>query len=557
MIIFLGSGSNYLISQKFTELQNFYIIDIFKGNYVNFENFEIMLSSDYLRHDPVLNYLTLFVSRFHVRKKELALRVVFGATEGSLLVMLSVEFLLTLLLAVGLGGFFTLLTHNHFLEITGIQMELSAVYLESFIYVCGVIIISMFVFWLTLFIFKRQNLNVSIRHGNKKMLRKTSITVQIIISVCFAFCSAVILKQMYFLHNTKELGFSFKNRGSISLLMKMDETGDAFANQLRQIPEIIEVVNAGNLRKFIPYSNVSSWNQDVISWDDKPADITNVILQQVHVTPEYLAFYELQTIAGEMLIEADSTSMILINEAAALRFGWNDPVGKQFSDGAYTVKGVVKNVYNLATTLQPEPVFYRNLHHNNPLTWLNFPDGPVKNVLFLFKYHEGTWESSKEKIEQLINDNDYMLDIGLNRIFNAEEEYRELLKSDIALLKLLMLVSAVCVFICIFGFVSIISLNCGERRKEIALRKVNGATSGDIFAMFAKEYFMLLIIGSLIAFTAGYFIMHSWLQQYAIRTNIPVWLYLSIVFVMSMVIFLCAGRQVYNASTENPVSQII
>ena len=65
---------------------------------------------------------------------------------------------------------------------------------------------------------------------------------------------------------------------------------------------------------------------------------------------------------------------------------------------------------------------------------------------------------------------------------------------------------AICVLICVFGFVSLVSLTCEERRKEIAIRKVNGATAGDIPAMFAKEYFVLLMIGAAIAFVAGYFI---------------------------------------------------
>ena len=117
-------------------------------------------------------------------------------------------------------------------------------------------------------------------------------------------------------------------------------------------------------------------------------------------------------------------------------------------------------------------------------------------------------------------------------------------------------VSAICVLICVFGFVSLVSLTCEERRKEIAIRKINGATVGDILAMFAKEYFLLLIIGAVIAFTTGYFIMQRWLENYVVRTNIPVWIYLSILFVMALVIVLCVGWQVYKSSVENPAEVV-
>jgi len=102
----------------------------------------------------------------------------------------------------------------------------------------------------------------------------------------------------------------------------------------------------------------------------------------------------------------------------------------------------------------------------------------------------------------------------------------------------------------------LVSLTCEERRKEIAIRKINGATAGDILAMFAKEYFLLLFIGAVIAFTTGYFIMQRWLEHYMIRTNIPAWIYLAITFVLALVIVICVGWQVYRASIENPAGVV-
>ena len=121
---------------------------------------------------------------------------------------------------------------------------------------------------------------------------------------------------------------------------------------------------------------------------------------------------------------------------------------------------------------------------------------------------------------------------------------------------LLSIVSVVCVLICFFGFVSLVSLTCEERRKSIAIRKINGATVGDILAMFTKEYALLLLIGATIAFPVSFFIMSRWLENYAIRTNIPIWLYLSILSVMALVIVLCVGWQVYKTSAVNPAEEV-
>ena len=121
---------------------------------------------------------------------------------------------------------------------------------------------------------------------------------------------------------------------------------------------------------------------------------------------------------------------------------------------------------------------------------------------------------------------------------------------------LMSVVSVICVLICVFGFVSLVSLTCEERRKEIAIRKINGATVGNILFIFVKEYFLLLAIGAVIAFSTGYYIMQRWLEQYVKQTSIPAWIYLSIVFVMAFVIILCVGWQVYKTSVANPAEVV-
>lgn len=86
------------------------------------------------------------------------------------------------------------------------------------------------------------------------------------------------------------------------------------------------------------------------------------------------------------------------------------------------------------------------------------------------------------------------------RLYNEEEEYNKYLRSESALMTLLGIVSIVCVIISIFGIFSQVTLSCEQRRKEIAIRKVNGATIGSILQMFIKEYFVLLLVAALIAF---------------------------------------------------------
>ena len=64
------------------------------------------------------------------------------------------------------------------------------------------------------------------------------------------------------------------------------------------------------------------------------------------------------------------------------------------------------------------------------------------------------------------------------------------------------------------------------------------------------------MIGAVIAFSAGYFIMQRWLENYVKQTNIPVWIYLAIIFALALIIVLCVGWQVYKASIENPAEVV-
>jgi ABC-type lipoprotein release transport system permease subunit len=203
------------------------------------------------------------------------------------------------------------------------------------------------------------------------------------------------------------------------------------------------------------------------------------------------------------------------------------------------VKGVVKNIYKFAPTIAAEPFYY----HRPP---------NVRQSTILFKY-EGDWKICMEKIKKIIEKEipgrHYLY-------YNMEEEYDKYFKSENTLLAILTVVSLVCIIVCIFGFVSMVSLTCEERRKEIAIRKINGATIKDILDIFFKEYLTLLAIGALIAFPVGYIIMKRWLQNYVIQTEMSVWVYVSILLALIMVIVLCVGGRVYKTSRENPVNAL-
>lgn len=139
---------------------------------------------------------------------------------------------------------------------------------------------------------------------------------------------------------------------------------------------------------------------------------------------------------------------------------------------------------------------------------------------------------------------------------NVEELYEKYLQSENTLLKLLGFVAVVCLLTAVFGIFSLVALTCKQRQKEIAIRKINGATIKDILSAFAREYFWLLSLAAIMAFPVGYAVMKHWLESYVVQTAISGWIFVSIYAGAALVIAVSIGWRVWRAANENPAEVI-
>lgn len=230
--------------------------------------------------------------------------------------------------------------------------------------------------------------------------------------------------------------------------------------------------------------------------------------------------------------------MVVINEAAVKAFGWTQPIGKKIDKLGrhYIVKGVIKNIsYNAPIHPVAPAMFF-------------LPDNIGRGGI-IFKVKEGTWNIVSEKIKAEVNKVNPNAELMLS---NIEEVYDAYMKSERTLCKLLSVVSAICILIAVFGIFSLVTLSCQQRRKEIAIRKVNGANIGIILNLFFKEYLFLLVLSSFFAFPLGYAMMKHWLENYIKQTPMEWWLYAVIFIGMGLVIFLSIIWRVWKAARQNP-----
>nr|WP_186972101.1 ABC transporter permease [Bacteroides intestinalis] len=481
----------------------------------------------------LFNYLSLFISRTRMRRREIELRKVCGSSIGGLFALLSIEYLYIILLSGLIGMALVELVLPTFQTMSGVSGN---IYGESLLYFLGILFLSLLL--LVPFIIGQSRFSKS---GNRHLLRKVSIILQLAVSLLFLFCMIIIMKQIYFLSNT-DLGWERKDIATISNLYP-DNDFDAIADKIRQFSCTEEVVT-GHCSLLPRTTTLSAYYDD---WDGKEEDVKDANPLFLWESEKILPFYNIKLLKGEIPKETER-DRVMINETAAKLFGMNDPVGKKLyqRNRATTIVGLIKDFYTTPPTIPAQPCIFIS----GPVSISGFYFGKGQ---ILIKYHDGKWKELKSRVDSVLTHEypevKYKLD-------NTEDLYAEYLKSENILMKLLSFVAVVCMLIAAFGIFSLVTLSCEQRRKEIAVRKVNGAAIKDILLMFVKEYILLLIIASVIAFPAGYVLMKRWLESYIEQTAINTWIYFAIFACITIVILICISWRVWQAARQNPAEVI-
>lgn len=443
----------------------------------------------------LFNYLTLYISRLYMRRREMALRKVNGAGNKDLFVQLTVELLIVQFIALVAGLFFIEICMSRFLEFTRIAPN--SYYGEILVYLFIVIALSLLLAQIPLYHFRRRTLQDAVKGkvsvNRPYAFRKFGIVIQLIVSLVFIFCTVVIMKQIYFLKHT-DLGMERHNIANVALWR-----GDIkqWGGKIAALPMVTEVLPP---RYFPIIPTGPMMYAEMNHWEDMPEAVEEPIT--IGIMPamkDFFDFYDLKLIEGELLSEKNAPNDIVIDENTLRIFGWNQGVGKTLGyekDGkilhSYRVVGVVRNFCYQPPTSIPGCIALQQPQAQNYLLF---------RASILFKFEEGSWHECRKAIEVMHKEdfpNAYL------RLFNEEEEYDKYLRSESALMKLLTFVSLVCILISLFGIFSLVTLSCEQRRKEIAIRRVNGAQVYHILHLFFREYLLLLATAVIIAFPIGY-----------------------------------------------------
>ena len=495
----------------------------------------------------LINYLTLFINRMRVRQREMALRMIHGANIRSLVSLLTVEFLLLLACAVTTGFLLIEICFPSFIELTGIDTAKSSLYGETFLFIGLISLIILTAIIGLLYILYHRSLHLSLRYNTGRstgtQLRRGSIVLQLLVCLSFIGCTVLINQQLDYLRH-RDLGLKIKNRGSFSVMGDMDYT--PLIRKIKELPMITEVMQPD----YYPIVSQLTAIGQFDNWEglDIPID-TPVPVKLFLGKEDFFRFYDITLLAGEWLDDLSTYEDIIINESLARRMGWSpqEAIGKHIIQSyiTYTIVGVVKDCHYGAPTL--------------PIPHTGFLVGEQMGLMqrsagILFKYKEGTWNECRKALEHL-----YQTECSPENILrlNSEEEvYNNYLRSEEMLTRLLSFASLVCILTAMFGIYSLVTLTCEQRRKEIAIRKVNGATVWSILFLFFREYLIMLCIAALFAFPITYVIIKQWILNYVRQVSISPLPFILILIGLALTVIAGISWRVWKAANENPAEVI-
>ncbi len=499
-----------------------------------------------------VNFMNLSTARSANRAKEVGIRKVAGSSRSSLVTQFLTESVLTsflsLLLAIGIAALLLPL----FNQLAGKQMNVWTLFstwllpvLIALIVVVGCVAGSYPAFYLSSFQ-PVQVLKGSIAKGFKNSwLRSGLVVFQFFISISLIIGTIVIYNQLTYIRS-REIGYNRDQVLVINNTYALDKKIKSFRQDMLKISGVQNAAIAGNLPVETSYSQ-NGWFKDP-TLDAKQVNI----LTDFNADQNYIPTLGMQMTAGRNFstdFPSDS-SAVIINETAAKLLGFKNPLNETVyrpsgyaSNGAFASKpfhiiGVVKD-FNFNSMHDKVGPLIIELSENYGRIAMRIN---TKNIPALISEVEKKWNSMGPGQPFSYT----FLDADFNKIYNAEQRTG----------KLFITFAIFAIFIACLGLFGLVTYAAEQRVKEIGVRKVLGASVGEIVAMISKDFVKLVLIAFVIAFPVAWLMMNKWLQSFAYRINISWWVFAIAGLLTIAIALITVSFQAIKAALANPTSSL-
>lgn len=485
------------------------------------------------------NYMNLSTARYTIRTKEVGLRKVIGASKAQLIKQFMGEtFVLTfisLFLTLGLAGvFLPLFNHLSGKELMLDWFHNSLLILFVAVVLCFVSIVSGIYpsFFISGFQPSRALKGQVRTKAPVPLLRQAFVISQFAVSVTFIIATALIFCQLNYIKN-KKLGFEKEHVVMVTLndseVLKNIET---MKRELSANPAVLSVCASS----YFPGRKL--WYQNY--WYEGATEGGAPMMHWIAVDHDFIDTFRIDLLEGRNFSRnspGDSRNAYLLNEAAVREIGWESPIGRQFEIMERgPVIGVVKDFHFFSLHQKIEPLAL--LIYPEVLDYLAVrisPNAVPDTLAFLGR----TWNefSGAQPFEYSFLD----------------EDYDNLYKAETRLNTIFGYITVLSIFIACLGLFGLASFMIEQKTKEIGIRKVLGASVSNLFLSLSKEFVKCVLIANVIAWPLAYFIMSQWLQNFAYRISIGLWVFLAAMVSALFIAVLTVSYQTVRAAVADPV----
>lgn len=492
-----------------------------------------------------INFWNLSTARSASRAKEVSVRKALGAHRSSLVhQFFSETFLLSFVsFVISLG--LVEIALPLFRSLTGSELSFNYIIMPRFILgYLGLVSFVAFVAGSYPAFFLSAFQPIKVLTGKCKAgatgirIRSVLVTFQFTISIGLIIGSVISSSQLSYMKQ-KKLGFNKEQIVVIRIvgdsLRKMIRTVKA---ELISIPGIIEVAASSH----VP-GRVSDWHAFVPQGHNLSQ---TRVMGKISINPDFIQTMGIQIVDGRNFshdIISDRSESILINEAAARRYDWKNPVGKTIrllmNDTNKTVIGVVRDFH------------LRSLHHEIMPLYIDYDPTDFLYISTKIKPDDVsiTLNDLRKKWAEIAPGQpfDYFfLDESFDLQYRAEE------KLDLILSYFTLLV----ILVACLGLFGLASFTAEQRTKEIGIRKALGATASSIVILLSKEFTKWVFLANIIAWPITYVAMNHWLQNFAYRIKIGLGTFIFAGVLALAIALLTVGYQAIKAARANPVKAL-
>jgi putative ABC transport system permease protein len=525
-------------------------IGTFSGKSMSMELIKVLwLIAAFILLIACVNFVNLATAQAINRSKEVGVRKVLGSNKSQLKLQFIAETFLIVLTAVVLAALVSIPALPLVSKLLDLPLSAAALLHPAiliFLLIVTVVVTALAGFYPSI-VLSRFNPITALKNkitasGSKGIsLRRGLVVFQFIIAQVLIIGTLIIVKQMNYFNN-QSLGF--EKEGIVNIPFPGDSAGISKLTYLQKELSAVNGIQRVSFSSNTPVEdNNDNWTKVSYNHAEKPTDFYSI---DKTADQEYVPTYNLPLVAGRNLTRSDTTNEFLVNEELVKSLGISDPhevLNKEMTmEGGQmkgTIVGVLKNFNNRSFRTGIAPLIIHSMKNwynqaGIKLTYKNAPAG--------MQAIEKIWNST---FPDFVFEYKF-LDDKVASFYEEENKLSNLYK----------IFAAIAIFLSCLGLYGLASFMAVQRIKEVGIRKVLGATAGNIVYLFSKEFIVLIGIAFLVATPIAWYFMNQWLQDYTYRIDVSWWIFL-VGGIMAVVIALATvSVKAIKAGMANPVKSL-